>query len=500
MVKKLLLKILPLLHILLSCILPSIKLVTAATTRLYVEPASIVDETLTPGSNIVVTVKIADVTNMYAYEFKIFYKNSVLNVTKVVRPPGHFMEPSDPTFQFIPKWEIKNNFNATHGRLWLGFTLLSPEPPKTGSGVIAEITFRIVGVGSTSIAFADTKLADNTGSPISHTSEGGYFSNVPPPPPAKTEIFVDPEKIVDPKLEPCKNFTIKVNINEGVNVNLFEFKLGFNPIILEALEVKEGAFLSTVGPTSILKAEINNAGGYVLFSVTLTSPSGASGEGVLANVTFHVKGVGQTPLTLTETTLKDPQGQQLTHTVKSGSFSNILLALESTIDFVPPVINLEIKKNWLACYLELPEGYSVSDIDLNSIRLNETLQIVATAPVEIGDYDGNLIQDLKVHFNKTAVSQMVKAKGIKMGNVTLSVTGLLNDGTPFEGSQLIKVKMTGDVYIDGTVDIYDLANAGIALGATPENPRWKWEADENEDGIIDVFDLVMIMIKFGYTY
>ncbi len=98
------------------------------------EPASIIDDSLTPGNKVTITVKIADAINLYVYEFKIYYKNSVLNATKVVRPSGHFMEPSDPANQFIPKWEIKNNYNATHGRIWLGFTLLSPEAPKSGSG------------------------------------------------------------------------------------------------------------------------------------------------------------------------------------------------------------------------------------------------------------------------------------------------------------------------------------------------------------------------------
>ncbi len=164
----------------------------------------------------------------------------------------------------------------------------------------------------------------------------------------------------------------------------------------------------------------------MLFSATLTSPPGANGEGSLAEISFHVVGVGQTPLKILETTLKDPEGNLLSHTTFDGLFSNVLVALESTIDFIPPIINQGVKKQLITCYIELPEGYKVSDIDVTSIRLNDTLQIDMTAPTKIGDYDADSILDLKVQFNRTAILQMVKAKGVKIGNVTLSLQEILS--------------------------------------------------------------------------
>jgi len=139
-----------------------------------------------PGENVTVDLNITDVTNLYAYEIKIWYLNSIVNATKAERPPGHFMEPSDPANQFIPKWEIKNNFNATHGRIWLGFTLLAPEPAKSGSGILARITFVGLSEGSTPIilnnypgAQGPVKLADNTGAPIPHTAQNGEITVIP---------------------------------------------------------------------------------------------------------------------------------------------------------------------------------------------------------------------------------------------------------------------------------------------------------------------------------
>jgi hypothetical protein len=139
-----------------------------------------------PGENVTIDLNITDVTNLYAYEIKIYYLNSIVNATDVVRPPGHFMEPViDPANQFIPKWEIKNNFNATHGQIWIGFTLLNPEPAKSGSGILAKITFKGLSVGITQVIIAypgyqyPAKLADNTGSAIPNVAENGTINVVP---------------------------------------------------------------------------------------------------------------------------------------------------------------------------------------------------------------------------------------------------------------------------------------------------------------------------------
>jgi hypothetical protein len=138
-----------------------------------------------PGENVTVDLNITDVTNLYGYEIMIWYSNSILNATSAVRPPGHFMEPTDPAKQFIPKWEIKNNYNATHGRIWLGFTLLAPEAPKSGSGILARITFQGLSIGTTQIKILypgyqyPAKLADNTGAPIPNTAQDGEIIVIP---------------------------------------------------------------------------------------------------------------------------------------------------------------------------------------------------------------------------------------------------------------------------------------------------------------------------------
>ncbi len=162
------------------------------TTLLILPPSVTISE---PGETVTVDLNITGVVNLYGYEVKIYYLNSIVNATEAVRPPGHFMEPViDPGNQFIPKWEIKNNFNATHGQLWLAFTLLAPEPAKSGSGILAKITFKGLAIGTTPVVITypkyqyPAKLADNKGAEIPNTAQNGTIEVVPEFPTAAITI------------------------------------------------------------------------------------------------------------------------------------------------------------------------------------------------------------------------------------------------------------------------------------------------------------------------
>ena len=299
----------------------------AATTKLRINPSQIADETLTPGHNFTVIMEVAEVADLFAYEFKVYFNNSVLNCTKAARPVGHFLEPQvDPGNQFVPKWEIKNDFNSTHGRVWLGFTLLAPETARTGSGILVEVTFRVQGLGKTPLSIKDSKLADSAGITITHDAESSSFSNLaPPPPPPLAKIYVDPKELINESLGPGQNFTISINIANATAVYSFTFRLGFATAIIEATEILEGEFLKSAGPTTVLASKINNTAGFVEFSATLNSPPSASGDGTLATISFHVVNNGTSALSLSGTSLKDADSNALTHTTANGLFSNSVL-------------------------------------------------------------------------------------------------------------------------------------------------------------------------------
>jgi parallel beta-helix repeat protein len=178
----------------------------------------------------------------------------------------------------------------------------------------------------------------------------------------------------------------------------------------------------------------------------------------------------------------------------------IYVAIVAITDINPDTLNLKSKSKWITAYIELPEGYNVSDINISSILLNGTIPVDMSAPIAVGDHDNDGVPDLMVKFNRTAVCQFILSKGIMFGNVTLTISGKLQNGIGFEGCDTIRVRMPGDINMDGKVDIMDISILCRAFGSYPGHPRWNPIADENEDGIINMFDIALTCKNFGKTY
>ena len=107
---------------------------------------------------------------------------------------------------------------------------------------------------------------------------------------------------------------------------------------------------------------------------------------------------------------------------------------EFCIDFDPDTLNLQSKGKWVTTYIELPEGYDVSAINVSTVMLNDQVQ-AEMKPTEIGDYDDDSIPDLMVKFDRSAIQEILEVGD----EVVITVTGELINGTPFEGSDTIRV-------------------------------------------------------------
>jgi hypothetical protein len=162
--------------------------VKADGTVVSVEPATV--DIAAVGQTQTVDINITNVTNMYAYEIRIWYLNSIVNTTtaNVVRPTGHFMEPKlDPGNYYAgPKWLANQTYNGTSGLIWVSYVLLAPEVGQDGSGILLRITFTGVQVGSTPVILANypgssgpVKLAAFTTLPITHTVSNGTINVIP---------------------------------------------------------------------------------------------------------------------------------------------------------------------------------------------------------------------------------------------------------------------------------------------------------------------------------
>jgi hypothetical protein len=187
------------------------------------------------------------------------------------------------------------------------------------------------------------------------------------------------------------------------------------------------------------------------------------------------------------------------------SGDSIAVDLNATVAFYYDTLNLKSKGEWITAYIELPEGYDVSNIDVSKIRLNETIPAELEL-VAVGDYATNGIPDLMVRFNRTLVIEYMISRGMTHGNATLTITGLTQAGkspvaVAFKGSHDIRVSsLIGDVNCDGTVNIFDATLALQCYGSKEGSPNWNPNANLAEEwDRINLYDVITLIYHYGQT-
>ena len=108
--------------------------------------------------------------------------------------------------------------------------------------------------------------------------------------------------------------------------------------------------------------------------------------------------------------------------------------LEATVDINPQTLNVNSKGNWVTVYIELPEGYDPADIDVSSVRFAGSVP-AERSPTGIGDHDRDGTPDRMVKFDRAAVSEQLSPSE----EVTVNIQGRLGNGTPFAGTDTIRV-------------------------------------------------------------
>lgn len=108
-----------------------------------------------------------------------------------------------------------------------------------------------------------------------------------------------------------------------------------------------------------------------------------------------------------------------------------VVLVELSLD--PDVFNRKSKGMWVTCYIELPEGYDVSEIDVDSLMLQSSVS-AESEPTEIDDYDEDGIPDLMIKFDRQELIDLLET-----GEQILALTGQLTDGTPLAGIDVIRV-------------------------------------------------------------
>jgi len=135
-----------------------------------------------------------------------------------------------------------------------------------------------------------------------------------------------------------------------------------------------------------------------------------------------------------------------------GGPTPIPVTIPATIDIDPNTLNLKSNGEFVTAYIELPTCYyNVADIDLATVSLDgipavtdPTYGFVTDPNSYLMDHDGDGILERMVKFGRATVRTYLTGlpdyeEAPKFYDITLTVTGKLLNGTPFEGSDTITV-------------------------------------------------------------
>jgi len=118
------------------------------------------------------------------------------------------------------------------------------------------------------------------------------------------------------------------------------------------------------------------------------------------------------------------------------------LYMHTDVDIDPDTLNLRSNGEWITAYIELPAGYNLSNVDISTVQMNNTISVDSSAPTQIGDYDLDGVPDLMVKFDRASIIEWLGAIDYseetgKSCLTTITIKGKVS-GTAFEGSDTIK--------------------------------------------------------------
>ena len=514
-------------------------------TVVYVDPQA---SNIALGSTFTINISIANVVDVFSYEFKVYYNNTLLHGVQVKLPKGHILEPVGVAYLFVIELEIIDDFNSTHGCAKVGATLLNPEPGRSGSGVLATITFQATNVGSCNFDLCETILVDSAAKQFANEVQIGHFEcNA-----AKHETAVLLE--VPSHLVPKETTLIKASIqNWGQNdeTNLV-LQLLIDGTIVDSIPV---SFLAAGSSQSLSRSWSSPT--EATHNVTAYAPPVVGEEDILNNVkstevllsyaiyvplhfptiqeaiqtassgdTIHVApGTYQEDLTIDKpVTLA---GENSNTTVIVGKVLKVVEILKAgcgsrisgfTIQMGAVGIHVESDNN-------LIEDNTITDCDAgiclwkyasnNTIRRNTIINSQCGIYSEFGGdnaiYHNNFINNTSQAVDQGTNTWNQNGEGNYWSDYNGTDTNQDNVGdTPYNVNittgtwdnaplTYMFILLSGDLSEDGKVNIADLSTVAASFGSYPKHPRWNPATDINSDGKVDILDMVLIAKNFGKT-
>jgi parallel beta-helix repeat protein len=228
------------------------------------------------GKNFTTDVKLANVTDLYGFEFKLYWNTTLLDLVEAnVTPPWtNYANGTD-------------QINETIGRYYVGLSALAQSPSFNGSTTLVTLTFKITCVPvypenvSCLFDLNETILADPDGNPIPHVVYDGEYRCYA----TKAKIQVLPQVSEAKALNQV--FNISITVTNVANLQTFEFTIQYNTTLLDAKEITIASFPGRTYKVS--KKIIDDTQGLVTLRIESINPPLQANESlVLASITFQV--------------------------------------------------------------------------------------------------------------------------------------------------------------------------------------------------------------------
>ena len=155
-------------------VIPMFVLLSCCAWTVRADIVTVASTSVSQGSTFTVPVSIVGASDLYAFQFSLFYDPLQLQLLSI--DEGAFLGSAGPTF-FIPG-SIDNGVGTA---AFTGDTLLAVTPGAVGSGPLALFTFEFVGTGATGLTLSDAIFLDSNLAEIPVSLEQGEIASLPEP-------------------------------------------------------------------------------------------------------------------------------------------------------------------------------------------------------------------------------------------------------------------------------------------------------------------------------
>jgi len=446
------------LALLLTLTLSPLLYLTSPSTATPATSISVEPQVLTAleiGDTFTINITVTNVTDLYGWQFPLYYKSSVLNATSLSVGPG--WSPPSAYFYVV---NFTDNYNATHGQIFLTSALLGAVKGVDGTVLLATITFETIAYGNSPL------YLDPYGTPPEHP---------------------DRTKLID-STQPFGN-EISHNVLQGrVHVGLIDISI-----------------INVSAPLNVPK------GNLALINTTVEN------QGIITQtfeVTVHYDATVIGTQTVIDLTPKENRTLTFpwdTTPIPIGEYT-----LTATATQIPGEVDLEDNTYNAGLIYIGKRDIAITNTHTSKTYTNDTLVYInvtvtnngeATAVFNLTAHrDTNLI-DTKTNITlspgtSTHLIFILNTTPLPKGVYTISATATTVPGETSTADNTftagtITETIAGDIDGNFEVNIIDISKIAIAWQSKPGDPQWNPNADLDNNNVINILDISKAALNFG---